>query len=321
MPRQKREPKYKCQYCKRPLDNSTTKTSHELACPENPKNIKVETQETPPESQSKNLTDQIAIVPQTQSKPQRAKKTTSKKQPIRKGLEEEDELLRQYPTISKLMEDVEGLKVIPQVVEATQVQIAQLGDAVGKLNVVMAGIANRMSNPSETERGNQKRGNPVQGNNQADEALAASLAADKEKTEYTPEEKKTNPASKMEKLRKEGAESDQGGQAEAGGIDPSVAALADPNMPAGMQKIMPYIMLAERLGLLNKLKGSQPEPVQTPDDMKMIERVYANMTSVFNGALKLTQGFRVDARKEVMGEIMSTYDLTPKLPTRKEGTE
>ncbi len=80
MPRQKREPKYKCQYCGRGLDNSTTKNSHELACPENPKNIKIKTEETHSDSQSSNLTGQIAIVPEPESKPQRGKKTTTGKQ-------------------------------------------------------------------------------------------------------------------------------------------------------------------------------------------------------------------------------------------------
>lgn len=78
MPRKKREPQYRCQYCERPLDNLTTQTSHELACPKNPKNIKIETQEIPPDSQSSNLTGQIAIVPKPKSKRQRGKKTTTR---------------------------------------------------------------------------------------------------------------------------------------------------------------------------------------------------------------------------------------------------
>ncbi|GAI81288.1 unnamed protein product [marine sediment metagenome] len=127
MPRKKRESKYKCQYCGRLLDNLTTKNSHELACLKNPKNIKIETQETDSEPQSSNLIGQIATVPKTQSKRQGGKKITTGKQTIGKGLEKEDQALRQYPTIDKLVKDIEELKVIPQVIQTNQVQIAQSG--------------------------------------------------------------------------------------------------------------------------------------------------------------------------------------------------
>ncbi len=311
MTRQKREPKYKCQYCERPLDNSTTKTSHELACPKNPKNIKIETNQT-------------AVVPKTESK--ETKKAPPKKQPIQKELEKDDGILRQLPTINKLMKDVEQLKVIPQVVKATQLQIAQLGDAVGKLNIVMTGIANRISNPSEAPKANPEKVQLSQGNNQADDALAASLAADKDKIGDTSEEKGTDATSKMEELKEQAkqkgiSESGQAGQVKTGGIDPSLATMED--MPEGMQKIMLYATLAEKfLPLINSFRGVQPQSVQTPDDYKTIERVYANMTSVFSNALKLTQGFRQESRKEVLGEIMNTYNLTPKVaPAKEEGAE
>lgn len=326
MARKMREPKYKCQYCERPLDNLTTKTSHELACPKNPKNIKVESKERPPGSESNNSAGQTALVPKPETKG--GKKSPPKKKPPQNELQEEDELLRQYPTIANLRKEVEQLKLIPGVLkanqEATQGQIGQLGDAIGKLNVVMAGIANRMTNSPQVEKVNQEKVPLSQGSNQADEALAASLAADKEKIGQTPGEEGTDPGGKMEKLRKEAEEkklagSGQPGQVQTGGVDLSLGAMGD--MPEGLQKIMPYILLADKLGFLNKLKGAQPEQVQTPDDMKMIERVYANMTSVFNGALKLTQGFRVDARKEVMGEIIGSYNLTPKVPPAKEETK
>ncbi len=307
MVRQKREPKYKCQYCERPLDNSTTKTSHELACPKNPKNIKIESKETPPGSQSKG-----------------GKKTTSGKQSTAKQteLEKDDKILQQLPTISKLMEDVEGLKVIPGAIEANQLQIGQLADAIEKQNVLMVGIANKIANPSQVPKANTGKVQLSQVNNQADEALAASLAADKEKIGGSSEEKETDAVSKMQKLKREAEEkkvpgSGQAGQVETGGIDPSMA-----DMPEGIQKIMLYATLAEKfLPLINNFRGVQPQAVQTPDDYKTIERVYANMTSVFSNALKLTQGFRQEARKEVLGELMNTYDLNLKVAPAKEETE
>ena len=316
MPRKTREPKYKCQYCKRPLDNPTTKTSHELACPENPKNIKIET-------------NQPAIIPKTKSKPQGGKKTSPGKQPIRKELEleKDDQLLRQYPTIDKLVKDVEALKVIPQAIQANQVQIAQLGDTIGKLNVLMAGIANRMSNPSETQRGNPEKVQPPQGNNQADEALQASLAADKEKTGYTPEEKGTDSGGKMEKLRKETEEkevagSGQAGQVETGGVDPSLAALANPNMPEGLQKLITYLMVAEKaLPLINSLRGVQPQPAQAPEDLKAFEKVFVNAQSFFNLALKMTDTVNREAEKRAYQRIEENFTLTPKLPGIKTDEE
>ncbi|HEB13397.1 MAG TPA: hypothetical protein ENI13_00270 [candidate division CPR3 bacterium] len=312
MARQKREPKYKCQYCERPLDNSTTKTSHELACPKNPKNIKIESKETPPGSQSKG-----------------GKKTTSGKQSTAKQteLEKDDKILQQLPTISKLMEDVEGLKVIPGAIEANQLQIGQLADAIEKQNVLMVGIANKIANPSQVPKANTGKVQLSQVNNQADEALAASLAADKGKIGGSSEEKETDAVSKMEKLKREAEEkkvpgSGQTGQVETGGVDPSLAALADPNMPEGIQKILLYATVAEKfLPLINSFRGGQPQPAQTPDDFKMLERVYSNMTSVFSNALKLTQGFRQEARKEVLEEITDGYKLIPKREPPKEETE
>lgn len=87
MPEDKSKYKYHCQYCGRPAKNPQTLELLERTCPQNAKNIKIETQETDLEPQSSNLTDQIAIVSKTGSKRQCSKKTTTRKQAIGKGVE------------------------------------------------------------------------------------------------------------------------------------------------------------------------------------------------------------------------------------------
>lgn len=300
----KKEGKYPCQYCGKPCQNPQARSMHEKACPQNPdKASKTEVEKE--EIEVKNSpSEEITEKKESQPSPEAAEK-----------LSKEDEFLKQYPIIRRLIEENEIMKRSLLDIDA---QGKAIGELTLKMNAVLDNIdkiaqlaAQSPETASLPPEEKPKRTPPVD----IDGALKASYEADKEnKLGVDP----SLTAGKMDELRKEagGEETKQPVGKDGSGVeqDSALAGVGQPGMmPEGMQKVMAYATMAkEFLPLLQALKGQPIEQAQTPDDMKALDRTFANMSQLFTLALKMTDNVTREARKRVIDEITSTYSLVPK---------
>lgn len=291
--------KYPCKYCTKPCLNPQSREMHERACPQNPdrhiseKGKKDGTEVLFPRGNS---------YPSSEEQSEEANVSEEKTEEI----EDADQTLKKLPTISSLVEDVTSQRKSIIVLNA---KLATILTTLGKLNNYLSqNQGNPSSPPPETESKPKPRGINVQA------ALDASLAADKGVRSDQPEAS----TSKMEELRREAQDqnTEQIAKQDGSGTEQerALAAMGQSGLvPEGMQKVMAYATMAkEFLPILQALKGQPLEQAQTPDDMKALDRTFANMSQLFTLALKMTDNVTREARKRVIDEITSTYSLVPR---------
>ena len=310
MPEKTKEPKYKCDICGRPLLNPMTKVKHEKKCArEHNLNYPLE---------DKKITPQIETDGASDSVPKKNIKVKTPKKVTKDEVQEANELLKQYPVIADLRKDVEALKGLPTKIDG-------LYNGIDELKVYISNLTTRTQQnntpPPETKEEITMPKNP-----QVSDALRATTNLMKKEKSMDDKGEASPPpnTSKIDELRKQTDVNQGDGKSQQVNIGtPNPVAGAPPDisgMPDWVQKAMAFGAVANQfLPLLQTLKGgTETQPAQTPDDIRMLERIYANMTNVFTGALKLTQGFRQEARKEIMDELKGNYEFIPRGSPPKE---
>lgn len=301
-----KEGKYPCQYCNKPCRNPQSREMHEKACPKNPDRHIAKTGG----EEGTNVEFEAETSPKLETEKEIPKEPEFSEEQKRE-IAEEDEALRKFPTILKLIQQGGKIEAVIAHQRGQEEQIANLSK---KLDLMTEAIKSAMSQPQTkapvTQVGTPKTGADVGA------ALDAGLKADKGQSPGSSDLTQT----KMDQLKREAeAQSTevQTGQTQPGQAQPDAATLAAMqqagNVPEWMQKAMLLGTLSQQfLPLLNALKGQPMEAAQTPDDMKALDRTFANMSSLFTLALKMTDNVTREARKRVMDELKDTYNFVPK---------
>lgn len=307
-----KEGKYPCQYCNKPCRNPQSKKAHERACPKNPnrhigkkgveESTNVEFVEFEAETSPELETEKEISKDTSEEIPKEPELSEEEKREIAK----EDEALRKFPTIAKLIQQSDRIEAVIAHQTSQEAQIGNLGKKFdGVIEAIKSTMSQRQANPTQTQEGTPKTGTDVGA------ALDAGLKADKGQSPGSSDLTQT----KMDQLRREAKVEPtevQTGQDEAEQTAPDAAALTAMQQPGGesegMQKLMVYLNLAERI--IPLIRGESPESAQTPGDQKALERSFQNMMQL----LRVTDGLRKEVRKETWDDIQTRYTLTPKIP-------